>query len=140
MQHVVVLPCTQRLSYHSPLSHTDPPVQYINNNLPFFEPSANSSPLSTGMHCPELGTTSLTIPYMCVFYFIPSTVDMTIALQFPAPSSFPLNQSLSAQAVAHAQSGVHSDENVSLQSCNHHLSLQFFSLKQRPSPNFLPPP
>jgi hypothetical protein len=56
-------------------------------------------------------------------YFIPSTVDMTIATQFPATSSFPLNHSLSSQAVAHVHPGIHSGKNVSFQSCNHHFTL-----------------
>jgi hypothetical protein len=60
---------------------------------------------------------------VCLFYFLPSTIDMTIALQFPAPSSFPLKQSLSAQADTYVQSGVHSGENVSLQPCNHLFTL-----------------
>jgi len=61
--------------------------------------------------------------YVCLFYFLPSTIDMTLALQLPAPSSFSLNKSLSAQADTYVQSGVHSDQNVSLQSCNYLFTL-----------------
>jgi len=60
---------------------------------------------------------------VCLFYFLPSTIDIMNALQFPAPSSFPLNQSLSAQAGTYVQSGVHSGKNVSLQSCNYLFTL-----------------
>jgi hypothetical protein len=71
---------------------------------------------------------------MFVSFILSPPLDMTIALQFPATSSFPLNQSeqsLSSQAVTHVQSGVHSGENVSLQSCNHHFS--FTVLQSRPA-------
>ena len=60
---------------------------------------------------------------VCIFHFFLSTMDMTIALQFPAPSSFHLNHSLSAQAVTHVQSGAHSGENVSFQPYVHHFIL-----------------
>ena len=61
---------------------------------------------------PKVGNDEFYDPLdVCLFYFLPSTMDMTIALQFPATSSFPLNHSLSAQAVTHVQSGVHSDDN-----------------------------
>jgi len=74
---------------------------------------------------------------MCVSLFLSFTVDVTITLQFPATSSFPLNRSLSAQAVTHVQSGVHSGENVSFQYCNHHFS--FTALQSRAAAVAQPP-